>query len=61
MTKTFYWCITLSLGNVAKSFKESNSALVTYFFGPTGKEKKLTVDKFVEFQQKLQVRWLIFI
>merc|ERR1712183_984339 len=39
-------------GNVAKSFKESNSALVTYFFGPTGKERKL--DKFVEFQKNLE-------
>nr|XP_002128176.1 calcium uptake protein 1, mitochondrial [Ciona intestinalis] len=41
-------------GNVVKTFKESNSAITSYFFGPTGRERKLTVQKFVEFQEKLQ-------
>uniref|UniRef100_H2ZED0 Calcium uptake protein 1, mitochondrial n=1 Tax=Ciona savignyi TaxID=51511 RepID=H2ZED0_CIOSA len=41
-------------GNVVKPFKDSNSAITSYFFGPTGKEHKLTVQRFVEFQEKLQ-------
>ncbi|XP_076800995.1 calcium uptake protein 1, mitochondrial-like [Clavelina lepadiformis] len=41
-------------GNVVKSFKDSNSAISSYFFGPTGTEQKLTVQRFIEFQQQLQ-------
>lgn len=41
-------------GNVVKSFKDSNSAIISYFFGPSGEEKKLTVKKFTDFQLKLQ-------
>lgn len=41
-------------GNVVKSFRDSKSALVSYFFGPTGRERKLTVDKFIAFQKQLQ-------
>ena len=43
-----------------KTFKESNSAIAAYFFGPSGKERKLTVQKFIEFQQRLQVGKIVF-
>lgn len=43
----------LITGNVVKSFKES--AITSYFFGQSGKERKLTVEEFIKFQQKLQV------
>ncbi|XP_039257817.2 calcium uptake protein 1, mitochondrial-like isoform X1 [Styela clava] len=42
-------------GNVVKSFKDSNSAISSYFFGTESDQKqKLTVKKFIEFQLKLQ-------
>jgi len=44
-----------STGNVVKSFKESKSAINSYFFGPEGTDK-LTVKRFIAFQEKLQVR-----
>lgn len=39
--------------NTGNTFKGVNSALTTYFFGPTLKEK-LTIEKFLDFQEKLQ-------
>ncbi|XP_050513201.1 calcium uptake protein 1 homolog, mitochondrial isoform X6 [Diabrotica virgifera virgifera] len=39
--------------NTGNTFKGVNSALTTYFFGPTLKQK-LTIEKFLEFQEKLQ-------
>nr|CAB3263834.1 calcium uptake protein 1, mitochondrial [Phallusia mammillata] len=40
-------------GNVVKPFKESKSAITSYFFGEDGSQK-LTVKKFIAFQQRLQ-------
>ena len=34
-------------------FQGVNSALTTYFFGPNN-DQKLTIEKFLEFQQQLQ-------
>ncbi|XP_071455464.1 calcium uptake protein 1 homolog, mitochondrial isoform X2 [Hetaerina americana] len=39
--------------NTGNTFKGVNSALTTYFFGPN-LENKLTIEKFLEFQQQLQ-------
>ncbi|KAK6630789.1 Calcium uptake protein 1, mitochondrial [Polyplax serrata] len=39
--------------NTGNTFKGVNSALVTFFFGP-GMDQKLTIEKFLEFQQQLQ-------
>ncbi|CAH0557918.1 unnamed protein product [Brassicogethes aeneus] len=39
--------------NTGNTFKGVNSALTTYFFGPTLKQK-LTIEKFLDFQEKLQ-------
>ncbi|GFG40436.1 hypothetical protein Cfor_01605 [Coptotermes formosanus] len=39
--------------NTGNTFKGVNSALTTYFFGPNMKQK-LTIEKFLEFQQQLQ-------
>ncbi|XP_041976112.1 calcium uptake protein 1 homolog, mitochondrial-like isoform X4 [Aricia agestis] len=39
--------------NTGNTFKGINSALTTYFFGPTLKEK-LTIEKFLDFQHQLQ-------
>lgn len=39
--------------NTGNTFKGVNSALTTYFFGPN-MENKLTIEKFLEFQQQLQ-------
>ncbi|XP_046393310.1 calcium uptake protein 1 homolog, mitochondrial isoform X2 [Ischnura elegans] len=39
--------------NTGNTFKGVNSALTTYFFG-SNLEKKLTIEKFLEFQQQLQ-------
>ncbi|KAG5871889.1 hypothetical protein JTB14_033122 [Gonioctena quinquepunctata] len=39
--------------NTGNTFKGVNSALTTYFFGPTQKQK-LTIEKFLDFQVKLQ-------
>ncbi|KAG7200316.1 hypothetical protein KM043_017780 [Ampulex compressa] len=39
--------------NTGNMFKGVNSALTTYFFGPQMKEK-LTIEKFLDFQQQLQ-------
>lgn len=47
------------LGSVVKSFKESRSAITSYFFGDDGTQK-LTVKKFIEFQQRLQVSFTIW-
>jgi len=41
-------------GNVVRPFSESNSAIITYFFGPPEDRKKLTVKRFIEFQKNLQ-------
>jgi len=41
-------------GNVARPFSESNSAIITYFFGPPEDRQKLTVKRFIEFQKNLQ-------
>lgn len=40
-------------GNTGNTFKGVNSALTTYFFGPTNNEK-LTIEKFLDFQEQLQ-------
>ncbi|XP_059469930.1 calcium uptake protein 1 homolog, mitochondrial-like isoform X2 [Neocloeon triangulifer] len=39
--------------NTGNTFKGVNSALTTYFFGPN-LEKKLTIEKFLDFQHQLQ-------
>ncbi|KAL1491273.1 hypothetical protein ABEB36_011893 [Hypothenemus hampei] len=39
--------------NTGNTFKGVNSALTTYFFGPNLKQK-LTIEKFLEFQERLQ-------
>ncbi|XP_066141535.1 calcium uptake protein 1 homolog, mitochondrial isoform X2 [Euwallacea fornicatus] len=39
--------------NTGNTFKGVNSALTTYFFGPNLKQK-LTIEKFLEFQEQLQ-------
>ncbi|XP_055639199.1 calcium uptake protein 1 homolog, mitochondrial-like isoform X2 [Toxorhynchites rutilus septentrionalis] len=39
--------------NTGNTFKGVNSALTTYFFGPKNDEK-LTIEKFLDFQQQLQ-------
>lgn len=39
--------------NTGNTFKGVNSALTTYFFGPN-MNQKLTIEKFLEFQQQLQ-------
>ncbi|XP_050307057.1 calcium uptake protein 1 homolog, mitochondrial-like isoform X2 [Anthonomus grandis grandis] len=39
--------------NTGNTFKGVNSALTTYFFGPNLKQK-LTIEKFLDFQEKLQ-------
>ncbi|KAK7862725.1 hypothetical protein R5R35_005994 [Gryllus longicercus] len=39
--------------NTGNTFKGVNSALTTYFFGPN-MDEKLTIEKFLEFQQQLQ-------
>ncbi|XP_017784510.1 PREDICTED: calcium uptake protein 1 homolog, mitochondrial isoform X2 [Nicrophorus vespilloides] len=39
--------------NTGNTFKGVNSALTTYFFGPTLKQK-LTIEKFLDFQEQLQ-------
>ncbi|XP_075233686.1 calcium uptake protein 1 homolog, mitochondrial-like isoform X2 [Lycorma delicatula] len=39
--------------NTGNTFKGVNSALTTYFFGPR-MNQKLTIEKFLEFQQQLQ-------
>ncbi|XP_049839208.1 calcium uptake protein 1 homolog, mitochondrial isoform X4 [Schistocerca gregaria] len=39
--------------NTGNTFKGVNSALTTYFFGPNH-DQKLTIEKFLEFQQQLQ-------
>ncbi|CAH1105263.1 unnamed protein product [Psylliodes chrysocephalus] len=39
--------------NTGNTFKGVNSALTTFFFGPSLKQK-LTIEKFLEFQEKLQ-------
>ncbi|XP_065164581.1 calcium uptake protein 1 homolog, mitochondrial isoform X2 [Atheta coriaria] len=39
--------------NTGNTFKGVNSALTTYFFGPKLKEK-LTIEKFLDFQEQLQ-------
>ncbi|XP_066251184.1 calcium uptake protein 1 homolog, mitochondrial-like isoform X2 [Euwallacea similis] len=39
--------------NTGNTFKGVNSALTTYFFGPSLKQK-LTIEKFLEFQEQLQ-------
>ncbi|ODM99084.1 Calcium uptake protein 1, mitochondrial [Orchesella cincta] len=39
------------------SLREANSALNSYFFGPTRRDK-LTIEKFLEFQQQLQTEIL---
>ncbi|XP_039293468.1 calcium uptake protein 1 homolog, mitochondrial isoform X3 [Nilaparvata lugens] len=39
--------------NTGNTFKGVNSALTTYFFGPS-MNQKLTIEKFLEFQQQLQ-------
>ncbi|XP_046416802.1 calcium uptake protein 1 homolog, mitochondrial isoform X1 [Neodiprion fabricii] len=39
--------------NTGNTFKGVNSALTTYFFGPNMKQK-LTIEKFLDFQQQLQ-------
>lgn len=39
--------------NTGNTFKGVNSALTTYFFGPTLKQK-LTIERFLEFQEQLQ-------
>ncbi|XP_046812542.1 calcium uptake protein 1 homolog, mitochondrial isoform X2 [Lucilia cuprina] len=39
--------------NTGNTFKGVNSALTTYFFGPN-LDKKLTIQKFLDFQQQLQ-------
>ncbi|XP_077285640.1 calcium uptake protein 1 homolog, mitochondrial-like isoform X2 [Arctopsyche grandis] len=39
--------------NTGNTFKGVNSALTTYFFGPNMNEK-LTIEKFLDFQQQLQ-------
>ncbi|XP_037710676.1 calcium uptake protein 1 homolog, mitochondrial isoform X2 [Drosophila subpulchrella] len=40
-------------GNTFKSLKGVNSALITYFFGPN-MDEKLTIEKFLDFQEQLQ-------
>jgi len=40
-------------GNTGNTFKVVNSALSTYFFGPQH-DKKLTIEKFLDFQLQLQ-------
>ncbi|KAF7381955.1 hypothetical protein HZH68_015828 [Vespula germanica] len=39
--------------NTGNTFKGVNSALTTYFFGPNMKQK-LTIEKFLDFQEQLQ-------
>lgn len=39
--------------NTGNTFKGVNSALITYFFGPQ-LDKKLTIEKFLDFQHQLQ-------
>lgn len=39
--------------NTGNTFKGVNSALTTYFFGPS-MDQKLTIEKFLEFQHQLQ-------
>lgn len=39
--------------NTGSTFKGVNSALTTYFFGPNLKQK-LTIEKFLDFQEQLQ-------
>ncbi|XP_063700396.1 calcium uptake protein 1 homolog, mitochondrial isoform X2 [Culicoides brevitarsis] len=39
--------------NTGNTFKGVNSALTTYFFGPN-MDEKLTIEKFLDFQQQLQ-------
>lgn len=39
--------------NTGNTFKGVNSALTTYFFGPQLKQK-LTIEKFLDFQEQLQ-------
>lgn len=46
-----FWILVCGFNFV--SFKGVNSALTTYFFGPTLKQK-LTIEKFLEFQERLQ-------
>ncbi|XP_063981979.1 calcium uptake protein 1 homolog, mitochondrial isoform X2 [Diachasmimorpha longicaudata] len=40
-------------GNTGNTFKGVNSALTTYFFGPANNQK-LTIEKFLDFQEQLQ-------
>ncbi|XP_012273245.1 calcium uptake protein 1 homolog, mitochondrial isoform X1 [Orussus abietinus] len=44
--------------NTGNTFKGVNSALTTYFFGPNLKQK-LTIEKFLDFQEQLQREILI--
>ncbi|EDV59186.1 calcium uptake protein 1 homolog, mitochondrial isoform X4 [Drosophila erecta] len=39
--------------NTGNTFKGVNSALITYFFGPN-MDEKLTIEKFLDFQEQLQ-------
>lgn len=39
--------------NTGNTFKGVNSALTTYFFGPK-RNRKLTIEKFLDFQEALQ-------
>ncbi|KRF98762.1 uncharacterized protein Dwil_GK24295, isoform C [Drosophila willistoni] len=39
--------------NTGNTFKGVNSALITYFFGPS-MDEKLTIEKFLDFQEQLQ-------
>ncbi|KAG1658554.1 Calcium uptake protein 1, mitochondrial [Nymphon striatum] len=43
--------------NTGNTFKGVNSALTNYFFG-ANREKKLTVERFLEFQERLQIEIL---
>lgn len=45
--------ILMLSNNKSLKFQGVNSALTTYFFGPNMKQK-LTIEKFLEFQQQLQ-------
>ena len=49
-----YFCVDPLFYFSTKIFLQGvNSALSTYFFGPN-REQKLTIEKFLEFQQQLQ-------
>jgi hypothetical protein len=53
LSSFFYEDILMLKNNENLKFQGVNSALTTYFFGPSMKQK-LTIEKFLEFQHQLQ-------